>query len=452
MRRRWFLVIPLVVIGAVVAMFAANNRRGAVAPPSAAPTPAPAAIPVEVASVTKGDVTRTVEVSGTVTSARMAEIFPKHSGRVTRVLVQDGARVAAGQVLIQLDATDDLNQVAQAVAALRGAEARLALVQQGQRPQERQVIRNNFEQAQNQVKAAATQVQLAEASLRIAEADLRRNEQLMREGAVAQAQVDQARLRHEQARAQLQAAQTQLEIANKAVDSARAQWTMTETGARPEELQAARAQVAQARAVVAAARQRVANMSIRAPFAGRVSAITLSTGDYAVSGDFAGRGNAVAVVYDDQALEVAVGVGERDIGLIKVGQSAMIGVEGSASPFPAVVRVVSPAADPASRASLVRLRFRPGVDVAPGASTRGEITIERHSGVLLVPRNAIYGEEEPTVRVVGSDDTVQNRKVTLGLVSRERVEIKNGVTVGERVVVLGPESLIDGTKVRVVNR
>jgi HlyD family secretion protein len=227
---------------------------------------------------------------------------------------------------------------------------------------------------------------------------------------------------------------------------------MTETGARPEELQAARAQVAQARAVVAAARQRVANMSIRAPFAGRVSAITLSPGDYAVSGDFAGRGNAVAIVYDDRALEVVVGVGERDIGLIKVGQPATIGVEGAPSPLPAVVRVVSPAADPTSRSSLVRLRFQPGVDVTPGASTRGEITIERHVGVLLVPKNAIYGEEEPTVRVVRTDNTVQIRKVTQGLVTRDRVEVKNGVTEGERVIVLGPEVLVDGTHVRVVNR
>jgi RND family efflux transporter MFP subunit len=204
--------------------------------------------------------------------------------------------------------------------------------------------------------------------------------------------------------------------------------------------------------VVAAARQRVANMSIRAPFAGRVSAITLSPGDYAVSGDFASRGNAVAIVYDDRALEVAVTVGERDIGLIKVGQPATIGVEGTTTTFPAVVRVVSPAADPTSRASLVRLRLRPDASVVPGVSTRGEITIERHAGVLLVPKNAIYGEDEPTLRVVGADDTVQNKRVTLGIVTRDRVEIKNGVAAGDRVVVLGPESLIDGTKVRVVNR
>lgn len=451
MRRLSLFLIPVIAIAAVVAMFVANGRRAATdpVPPVQA---APVAVPVEVATVTTGDVARTVEVSGTVTSARMAEIFPKHSGRVARVLVQDGARVAAGQVLVELDAVDEGNQVAQAVAAQAAAAARLSLLESGQRPQERQVVFNNFEQAQNQVKVVETQIRLAEASLRIAESNLRRHEVLLREGAVAQAQVDQARLQYEQARAQLQATQTQLEIANKAVDSARQQWTMTETGARPEELQAARAQLAQARAVVASARQRVANMFIRAPFAGRVSGVTLSRGDYAITGDFAGRGSAVAVVYDDRALEVAVGVGERDIVLIKVGQAALIGIEGVAAPVPAVVGIVSPAADPGTRATLVRLRLQAGADVVPGASTRGEITIERHAGVLLVPKNAIYGEATPTIRVVGADETVQIKTVTLGLVTRDRVEIKSGVTAGERVIVLGPESIAPGTKVRVVSR
>jgi len=451
MRRLWLFLIPLIAIAAVVAMFVANGRRDAAVPVPPVQA-APAAVPVEVATVTKGDVARTVEVSGTVTSARMAEIFPKQSGRVARVLVQDGARVAAGQVLIELDTVDERSQLAQAMAAQATVQAQLMLLESGQRPQERQVVFNNFEQAQNQVKVVETQVRLAEASLRIAETNLRRHEGLLREGAVAQAQVDQARLQYEQARAHLQATQTQLEIANKAVDSARQQWTMADTGARKEEVQALRAQVAQARTVVASAQQRVANMSIRAPFSGRVSGVTLSRGDYAISGDFAGRGGAVAVVYDDRALEVEVGVGERDIVLIKVGQTALIGVEGVAAPVPAVVRVVSPAADPATRATLVRLRLQAGADVVPGASTRGEITIERHAGVLLVPKNAIYGEAEPTIRVVGADETVQIRKVTLGLVTRDRVEIKNGVEAGERVIVLGPESMAPGTKVRVVSR
>ena len=248
---------------------------------------------------------------------------------MVRVLVEDGDRVAAGQALVELDTSDQRNDLAQAEAAVAAAEARLAALEKGQRPQERQVVFNAFTQAQNQVKTAETQVALAQASLRVAEDNLRRHEQLLRDGAVSQAQVDQARLQYEQARAQVQAAQTQLEIARTAVDSARQQWDMTQIGARQEDLGASRAQVAQARAVAAIARQRLAYMTIRAPFAGRVTGVTASVGDYMISGDFPGRSGIVAQVYDERALDVEVRISERDIGLVKLGQAAVLRLEGA---------------------------------------------------------------------------------------------------------------------------
>jgi RND family efflux transporter MFP subunit len=403
--------------------------------------------------VKTGTVARTVEVSGTVISARSAEVVPKISGRVARVLVQDGVRVGAGQALVELDAADQRADVRQAEAAVAAAEARLALIQKGQRPQERQVVFNAYTQAQNQVKAAEAQVVLAQAALRVADDNLRRSEQLLRDGAIAQAQVDQARLQQDQARAQLQAAQTQLDIARTAVDSARQQWDMTQTGAREEEIRAAQAQVAQARAVLGLARQRLANMTIRAPFAGRVAGVTLSPGDYVVSGDFAARSGVVAIIYDERAMEIEVRVGERDIGLIRAGQPATMRLEGALdAPVDAVVAVVSPAADPVSRSSLVRLRLKnAGASAVPGIFARGDIIVEQRSGTLLVPKAAIGGGERPLIRVI-VDGVVQVRPVTLGLAQGDLVEVKTGVSSGELVVVLGPESLPAGTVVKVVNR
>jgi HlyD family secretion protein len=208
MRRLWLvLVLAVLAVGAGATLLGRNR----VAVPAGEIEPV--LVPVEVAKVEQGAVSLTVEVSGTVVSARSAEIVPKISGRVARVLVEDGDRVAAGQPLVELDASDQRNDLAQAEAAAAAAEARLAALEKGQRPQERQVVFNALTQAQNQVKAAETQVALGQVSLRLAEDNLRRHEQLLRDGAVSQAQVDQARLQSEQARAQVQAALTQLEIA-----------------------------------------------------------------------------------------------------------------------------------------------------------------------------------------------------------------------------------------------
>ena len=446
--RRWWWVVLLALI--VVAAGTVLRGRGS---PSASDQAAPVLIPVEVAAVEQGTVSHTVEVSGTVTSSRVAEIYPKGSGRVARVLVQDGARVAAGQTLVELDSADQRTDLAQAEAAVAVAEARLALLESGLRPQERQVVQNAVTQAQNQVKAAETQSALAQAALKVAEDNLRRHEQLLRDGAIAQAQVDQARLQQDQARAQVQAAQAQIEIFRAALDSARQQLTVAEGGARAEELRAGRAQVEQARAVLAMARQRLGHMTLRAPFSGRVSGLTASVGDHMISGDFAGRSGYAALVYDDQAMEVEVKIGEREIGLISVGMRGTLRLEGAPDqPAEAVVRLITPMADPASRAAGVRLRLKPGAAAAvPGTFARGEIVVEQRAGVLVVPKAAVSGGDQPVVRVV-VDGAVQVRSVVLGLSQGSRVEVRTGVALGEQAVVLGPEVLAPGTKVRVVTR
>jgi RND family efflux transporter MFP subunit len=446
--RRWWWVVLLALI--VVAAGTVLRGRGS---PSAPDQAAPVLIPVEVAAVEQGTVSHTVEVSGTVTSSRVAEIYPKVSGRVTRVLVQDGARVAAGQALIELDPADQRTDLAQAEAAVAAAEARLALLESGLRPQERQVIQNAVTQAQNQVKATETQAALAQAALKVAEDNLRRHEQLLRDGAIAQAQVDQARLQQDQARAQVQVAQAQIEIARAALDSARQQLTVAESGARSEELRAGRAQVEQTRAVAAMARQRLGHMILRAPFSGRVSGLTASVGDHLISGDFAGRGGYAVLVYDDQAVEVEVKIGEREIGLVRVGMRGTLRLEGAPDqPVEATVRLITPVADPISRTAGVRLRLKPGAAAAvPGTFARGEIIVEQRAGVLVVPKIAASGGDQPVIRVV-VDGAVQVRSVTLGLAQGSRVEVRTGVVLGEQVVVLGPEVLAPGTKVRVVTR
>ncbi len=444
--RRWWIVVALG--AAVVGVIALRGRQPAVAPVVAEP----AAVPVEVAAAAVGPVARTVEVTGTVTSARLAEVFPKASGRVVRVYVQDGARVAAGQPLVALDAADQRAEVAQAEAAVAAAQARLAALLAGPRPQEKQVASNAVAQAEEQVRMAETQLALAQAAARLAEDTLRRQEQLYRDGAVAQVQVDQARLQAEEARARVRTAQAQLDAARTALDSARQQRAIVEAGPREEEIRAARAQVAQAQAALAFARQRLANMVIRAPFPGRVSQLTASVGDYLVSGDFAGRAGFVAIVYDDRQLEVEVKVGERDLPLLAPGQPAVLRLEAARGvPVPAVVRVISPAADPTTRTATVRLRLHGAVDAPPGTFARGEIVVERRERAVLVPRTAVVVDGRPVVRVVAGD-RVEVRPVVLGLVQGDRVEVRNGVAPGEQVVVLGPEALPDGTRVRVVQR
>ncbi len=448
MRRPWFWIVlaAAVVLVGVLAFGRLRAPTGAQVKPVAEDT-----VPVEVAQVTRSTLERTVEVTGSLTSARVAEVFARRSGLVARVLVNDGARVEAGQPLVALDGSEAATRLRQAEAASRVAEARLALLVAGARPQERLQVQEAVRQAESGLAAAQTQLRHAQVAVEIAETSLERMEALFRDGAVSRAQVDQARLEADRARTHVRVTEAQLRAAEAQVRAARQQQSLVEAGPRTEEIQAARAQLEQARAALTEARQALADMTVRAPFAGRVARLRVSPGDFTTSGEFGSV--PVAVVYDDRALEAEVTVGEREAGLLRSGQPAILRPEiAPGLTLRAVVKTVTPLVDPGSRAITVRLHLIDApATLQPGTFVRGAVVVERRMGVLTVPRAALRGDAHPTVWVVAGG-VVNVRAVRTGLIEGNRVEVVSGVRGGEHVVVLGPEDLVAGTKVTVVNQ
>jgi RND family efflux transporter MFP subunit len=430
---RWIVVL---VIAAVLAVGAfALLRRGQSAqapapPPQAAAAPAPA---VEVAVVQRGTIERTLEVTGTIVSALEAEVTSKIPGKVAAVRVSDGARVARGRALVQLDTAELSAQVAQAEQGVRQAQAtyavaaaRLAAVQAGPRSQERAQTANAVAQA--------------EANLRNAESNVVRMQQLYESGAVS--------------RQQLEAAVLQRDVARSQLDSARAQASLVNAGARPEEIQIARAQVAQAAAGVSAARAQLtlarvqyANATVRAPFGGRVAQVHVAVGE------FVGPGLSVVTLYDDRQLVLDAKIGERDVAQVRSGDA--VAVRAAVAPgvvMHGAVQRVQPTAEAASRTALVRIRLsNPPASLLPGTSAQATLVLERRAGVLLVPTVAVHQDGTATVFVV-TDGVARARAVTLGLRQGDVIEVRSGLAAGDQVIVLGPETITDGMRVTVTGR
>ncbi len=446
MKRRWIWIVLIAVILIAGVMTAGRMRR-----PKAAPGPqVEQVVPVEVGRVERATLERTVDVSGTLTSARMAEIMPRRSGQVTRVLVTEGQSVRAGQPLVMLDSAEATVRVRQAGAAVAAARARLALLESGAREQERAQVQDAVRQAESVLAGAQTNLEHARVAAQTAEVNLQRAESLFRDGAISQSQVDQDRLELDRARAQVRAAEAQGQAAEAQLHGARQQQSLVEAGPRKEEIESARAQLAQAQAVLAEARQVLTEMTVRAPFAGRVAQVTVSPGDFAPAGDF--RGSPLAVVFDDQALEADVTVGEREAALIKVGQPATLRPEvAGGKTVAAVVKTITPLAESSSRAVTVRLRLTGDVleGLLPGTFVRGVIVIEQRANVLTVPRAALHTDGRTAVWVV-RNGVVEIRPVATGLTAAQRVEITSGLRAGEQVVTLGPERLAPGAKVKIV--
>lgn len=146
-------------------------------------------------------------------------------------------------------------------------------------------------------------------------------------------------------------------------------------------------------------------------------------------------------------------VGRDGLALVQIGQQAR--VTHHAWPdrsFDGRVLRIAPTVNEQTRA----LRAEVAVDNASGVLRPGmfvEVTliVERHENVPVVPRRAITERGGRSVAFVLRGQRVAQVDVTLGLGDDDTIEIRNGISTGDRVVVRGLETLTDQMPVRVTN-
>lgn len=167
------LYVVVAVVGIGLASGAAwwLQNRGAITPPvagtgpGASGTAAGGAPGVEVTRVKAIRLQDDAQAVGTLRSRQSVTLKPETSGRVARIVFADGARVKAGQLLVQLDDTLQRAELSQAQAQLSIARANL------KRNQE--LVAQNFV-AQRVVEESQANLQVAEAQVALADARLQR--------------------------------------------------------------------------------------------------------------------------------------------------------------------------------------------------------------------------------------------------------------------------------------
>lgn len=188
--------------------------------------------------------------------AREVDIAPKITARIKQVRVVEGQQIAPGQVLVEMDSPEVRAKVAQAEAAEAAAQAQADKAREGARPQEIEMARLQWQQAQS--------------AAELAEASLRRVQDLFAQGLVAAQKMDEAKAQARASRAQAQAAQ--------------AQYQMAQEGARREDRASAQAQARQLAGVVAEAHAALAETHLSSPVAGEVAKVLAKEGELSPQG------------------------------------------------------------------------------------------------------------------------------------------------------------------------
>jgi membrane fusion protein (multidrug efflux system) len=186
---------------------------------------------------------------------------------------------------------------------------------------------------------------------------------------------------------------------------------------------------------------------IRAPFAGIVSARHVKLGQELAAG------TSVFRVTDPTPLKAAVYVPERELARLKIGQAASISVDALAGrSFPAIVKLVSPTVDAATATFKVTLEVNdPKGELKPGMFSRVGIVFERRTEALTIPRIALLDTDGTSNVFVVTAGKAEQRAIKTGLSNAGKLEVTDGLTGTEQVVIVGQNGLKDGNPVRVVS-
>jgi multidrug efflux pump subunit AcrA (membrane-fusion protein) len=187
---------------------------------------------------------------------------------------------------------------------------------------------------------------------------------------------------------------------------------------------------------------------VRAPIGGTV------TQRYVDVGATVGPSVPIVQIAETNALEIRTDVAERFISWVQTGQDAVVFLEAyPGERFEARVTELSPVVDPATRTLGVTLEFmRQDRRVKAGMFAEIRLITRVRRDIVKVQSDAVVRRfDVPYVFVVTDDDTVEQREVTLGVTIGNQVEIREGVSEGERVVIQGQSLLDDGANVRVID-
>lgn len=409
---------------------------------------------------------QTLTLPARLEADRTASLSFENGGRLEKWLVAEGAQVAEGEIVAELN-TDSLRADRAQLETRRQTGLKTVAVS------EQDLEAAKVALIQSEKDAAALELELAstKAALELAEKEYERIRTLLASNIATQADFDTT------ANARTQAT---LEVAKTKDRIERAQVTVL----------AARTRLAQAEAMLALERSRVeeterdieildvnlGKMRLPAPFSGQLDEYLVETGEVV------SPGQAVGILYDLSKVRASVDVPDRYIPLLDAANPlvgkylalAMPGARQSVSAavtvpglpkltggtyagveLPATVDRVAKAADPASNTFRVELLAEnSGGALKQGIIVEACISLLEYPNAIVIPLKAIQVTDlGPRVFVVEENDgkpLARVRNIVPISIAKETILVQGELRPGEHLIVSGWKGLVDGEEVRVV--
>jgi RND family efflux transporter MFP subunit len=342
-----------------------------------------------VALTTSGQESAILSASGYIVAQRKAAVASKGTGRLEFLGVIEGDRVKTGEIIGRLERRD-------VEAALGQVKANLSV-------------------------AKAT-LESMKAELEDASSSFDRQKTLFAQNSISRAEYDGANARYKRAVAGVTSAEASIKFAEANVNASEVQLEYT---------------------------------LIRAPFDGVVLTKNANVGEViSPFGAAAGSRGAIVTIADMGSLEVEADVSESNIEKIKENMPCEITLDAYPDKrYAGFVNKIVPTADRAKATVLTKVRFKERDErVLPEMRAKVNFLKEENNHKqsstpkISVPASAITNRNGQKVVFVVKDEIVVETAVTLGESMGNRIEIKQGVTPGQKVVLRPAENLSTGTR------
>ena len=382
------------------------------------PTPI---VSVKVAKAEKGEIAAQVSAVGTIWPREKADVSAKISAQIKQMALLKNKVVRAGEVIAVLESRDLQAQRAEALAALREAQAN-----------ENSLITGTIPKTNAEDQKALHD---ARAKVNNARAIYERRRLLFEKGGISQKDLEASQL-------DLTTAEDELRLQEQTV-------ALRTRSLNPNDRALASARTAQAQQRVATLDAQLSYATIRSPITGIV------TDQFQYEGEFASAGGKLVTIADTSTVIVKAPFPDTVAAQLKTGDVvSVLPTDSSAEQMTGQINLLGRSSDQTNRTVEVWVTLGNG-DGKLRANGAAQVTVFANSkdDAIVVPAAAVTLEAsdaaEGTVMVVDDQNVAHETKVTIGIRTTEKIEIVEGLKGGETVVIEGNYALPDGTKVEI---
>jgi len=262
------------------------------------------------------------------------------------------------------------------------------------------------------------------------------------DGAVVKAGTVLARINDADLQAQMKQQMVQLELAEKTEQ--RLKKLLEVNGVDQASYDAAISQVNLYNANMNVLQAQIDKTVIKAPFTGRLGLRLVSEGAYVSTA------TVIGTLQETDKIKVDFSVPESYAKMIKIGKTVNIQTNASKEDLSATISAVEPQINAATRNIKVRARLNKGT-INPGAFVK--VLLNEKLRGIVVPTNAIIPDALSNILVLVKNGKAVFQNVETGIRNSDVVEIKEGLQIGDTIVVSGvlyvrPNGIVKIKKVR----